>query len=162
MRRNFTCAASGSSPISSRKIVPPSASSKYPLRCSEAPVNEPRLMPEQLALDDPFGIAPQFTVISGFLVPVTCGMDGLGDHFFARPALPGDKNGDVGGRHLFDDLDDLPHLDGFAEDAVLFLKCSCDRSSPLSSASSVTMTIGIDTLLLLDSAAAVLASSAVA
>lgn len=38
---NLTCVSRGVSPISSRKMVPLCASSKYPFRSSPAPVNEP-------------------------------------------------------------------------------------------------------------------------
>ena len=41
MRSSFACAASCRSPISSRKIVPPSASSNLPRRSAAAPVNAP-------------------------------------------------------------------------------------------------------------------------
>ena len=40
-RRSFGCRSSGSSPISSRNTVPPSAASKAPRRAAWAPVNEP-------------------------------------------------------------------------------------------------------------------------
>ena len=40
------------SPISSRKIVPPSASSKRPCRSATAPVKAPFLVAEQLAFDE--------------------------------------------------------------------------------------------------------------
>ncbi len=44
-RSSFGCSASGSSPISSRKIVPPCAASNDPARAATAPVNAPRACP---------------------------------------------------------------------------------------------------------------------
>ena len=44
-RSNFTCVLASISPISSRKIVPPFACSKRPIRRSCAPVNAPRSCP---------------------------------------------------------------------------------------------------------------------
>ena len=40
-RSSAICVSAGSSPISSRKIVPPSATSNLPRRCCNAPVNAP-------------------------------------------------------------------------------------------------------------------------
>ncbi|OPY11154.1 MAG: hypothetical protein A4E67_00320 [Syntrophaceae bacterium PtaB.Bin038] len=40
-RSSFTCSTTGSSAISSRKIVPPRATSKSPARSAKAPVKEP-------------------------------------------------------------------------------------------------------------------------
>jgi len=44
-RRSLGWIESGSSPISSRNRVPPSATSNLPARCSVAPVNAPRTWP---------------------------------------------------------------------------------------------------------------------
>ena len=58
--------SSGSSPISSRKIVPPSASSKRPgARRRRAPVNAPRSCPKSSLSTRSAGIAPQLTLTSG-------------------------------------------------------------------------------------------------
>ena len=54
---------SGSSATSSRNIVPPSASSKYPLRDDTAPVNAPFSWPNNSESIVPSGMAPQFTAI---------------------------------------------------------------------------------------------------
>ena len=48
---------------SSRNIVPPSASSKYPLRASVAPVKAPFSCPKSSESIVPSGMAPQFTAI---------------------------------------------------------------------------------------------------
>ena len=64
-RRNFACAAGGSSPISSRKSVPPSASSKRPARRSLAPVYAPRSCPKSSFSTRLSGRAATFTATNG-------------------------------------------------------------------------------------------------
>jgi hypothetical protein len=69
-RRSFTWSSIGSSPISSRKSVPPSASSKSPrLSASRlASVNAPFLWPKSsLSMRFP-GMAPQLTATKGRLL----------------------------------------------------------------------------------------------
>ena len=61
--RSLTCVARGSSPTSSKKIVPPSATSKYPLLLAVAPVNAPFSWPNNSESIVPSGIAPQLTAI---------------------------------------------------------------------------------------------------
>ncbi len=55
------------SPISSRKSVPPSASSKRPLRVATAPVNAPFSWPNSSLSSSSAGIAPQLTATKGRL-----------------------------------------------------------------------------------------------
>ncbi len=62
-RSSRACVVSGNSATSSRKIVPPSASSKYPLRESTAPVKAPFSWPKSSESMVPSGMAPQFTAI---------------------------------------------------------------------------------------------------
>ena len=64
-RNNLTWVSRGSSLISSRNKVPPSASSKRPVRRSSAPVNAPFICPKSSLSTSPVGIAPQFTFTSG-------------------------------------------------------------------------------------------------
>ena len=52
-RSSRTCAASGSSPISSRKSVPPSARSNQPLRCADGAGEAAALVAEELGVDQP-------------------------------------------------------------------------------------------------------------
>ena len=52
-------------PISSRKIVPPSASANLPFFVVVAPVNAPRTWPKSSDSSNDSGIAAQFTLISG-------------------------------------------------------------------------------------------------
>ena len=55
-RRSFAWVERSISAISSRKSVPPSASSKSPFLRSFAPVKAPLLVPEELVLED---VAPE-------------------------------------------------------------------------------------------------------
>ena len=55
----------GNSLTSSRKSVPPSASSNRPVRCSSAPVKAPFMWPNSSLSTSPVGIAPQLTFTSG-------------------------------------------------------------------------------------------------
>ena len=64
-RRSFAWVSAGSSPISSRKIVPPSASSNRPVRRAIAPVNAPFSWPKSSLSTSPAGSAAQLILISG-------------------------------------------------------------------------------------------------
>ena len=64
-RRSLACAPSGSSPISSRNSVPPSASSNLPARFATAPVNAPRTWPNSSLSITPSGSAAQLTWMNG-------------------------------------------------------------------------------------------------
>ena len=64
-RSSLTWASSGSSPISSRKSVPVSASWNLPMRLSTAPVNEPFSWPNSMLSTRFSGMAPQLTVTKG-------------------------------------------------------------------------------------------------
>jgi hypothetical protein len=66
-RSSLTCVSSGSSPTSSRNRVEPSASSKRPIWRSKAPVKAPFSWPNSTDSTRFSGIAPQLTVIIGFL-----------------------------------------------------------------------------------------------
>jgi hypothetical protein len=67
-RRSFTCSASGSSPISSRNSVPPSASLEEALLAPGAPVNAPFSWPKSSLSMSASGSAPQFTTTNGALL----------------------------------------------------------------------------------------------
>ena len=56
-----------SSPISSRKIVPPFASSKRPFFRLSAPVKAPRSCPKSSDSTSVSGSAAQLTLMNGFL-----------------------------------------------------------------------------------------------
>ena len=61
-RSRATCTGAGSSPTSSRKIVPPAASSKRPRRRSSAPVKAPFSWPNSSEATSPSGSAAQLTL----------------------------------------------------------------------------------------------------
>ena len=58
-RSSFTCMSGGSSPTSSRKSVPLSASSNFPTFRADAPVNDPLSWPKSSDSRMSAGIAPQ-------------------------------------------------------------------------------------------------------
>ena len=60
-----SASTSGISPISSRKSVPPSATSKRPARVAEAPVNAPRTWPKSVDSSSVSGTEPQFSLTNG-------------------------------------------------------------------------------------------------
>ena len=64
-RSSLGCSSSGSSPISSRNSVPPSASSNGPRRMRVAPVNAPRSWPNSSLSNTLAAIAPQSTCMNG-------------------------------------------------------------------------------------------------
>ena len=64
-RSSLAWSAGAISPISSRKSVPPSASSNHPLRSDVAPVNEPRTWPNSIDSASSPGMATQFTGMNG-------------------------------------------------------------------------------------------------
>ena len=64
-RRSLTWASKGSSPISSRNSVPPSAASNLPIRVAFAPVNAPASCPKNSLSRRLGGIAPQLTTTKG-------------------------------------------------------------------------------------------------
>ena len=64
-RNKRACVPKGSSPISSKNIVPPLTVSKYPFLLSTAPVKEPFSCPNNSESIVPSGMAPQFTAIKG-------------------------------------------------------------------------------------------------
>ena len=58
-RSSLTCISSDISPISSKKMVPPWANSKRPIRSATAPVKEPFLWPKSSLSSKSFGMAAQ-------------------------------------------------------------------------------------------------------
>ena len=64
-RSSLACWRTGTFPISSRKIVPPSASSKRPMRSVRASVKAPFTCPKSSLSNRPSASAPVFTATSG-------------------------------------------------------------------------------------------------
>ena len=63
-RNNLTCMDSGTSPISSKKRVPPLAISNRPLRCAAAPVNDPFSWPNSSLSSSDSGNAAQLIAVN--------------------------------------------------------------------------------------------------
>ena len=64
-RSSFDCSVVFMVPISSRKMVPPSASANLPFLVVVAPVKAPRIWPNSSDSSSVSGIAAQFTLMSG-------------------------------------------------------------------------------------------------
>ncbi len=78
----------GISPTSSRKSVPPSASSKRPTRSFTAPVNEPLAWPKNsLSKSDP-GMLAQFTFTKGPRARALCAWTATANTSLPTPDSP--------------------------------------------------------------------------
>ncbi len=97
-RSSFTCDAGSRSPISSRKIVPPLAISKRPLRSWRASVNAPRTWPNISLSNSDDEMPPRFTFTNGASAAPAVAVDGVGDQFLAGAAFAGDEHRRVGAR----------------------------------------------------------------
>ena len=89
--------ASGTSPISSRNSVPPSAISKRPGMSLSAPVKAPFTCPKNSLSKRPSGTALQFNLTRGRPLRALF-VNRARDEFLARSAFPGDQDGSVGRR----------------------------------------------------------------
>ena len=108
-RRSLGCTSTGSSPSSSRKMVPPSASTNGETRLSTAPVNEPRSWPKRALSASVAGMAPQSTTTNGLLRARARLVDGLRDELLAGARLAGDEHREVRRRGLLQALEDAAH-----------------------------------------------------
>ena len=113
-RSSLTCASSGSSPISSRNSVPPSASWNLPMRLSTAPVNEPFSWPNRMLSTRFSGMAPQLTVMNGLALRSLSPWMARAISSLPTPRLALDQHGDVGGGGAAPERDDALH--GLAAD----------------------------------------------
>jgi len=82
----------GESPISSRKIVPPLASSNRPNRWAMASAEGALFMANSSLSTRPSGSAAQLTLMSGLSLRLLIGVDCAGDQLFAGARFAGDKN----------------------------------------------------------------------
>jgi hypothetical protein len=94
------------SPISSRNSVPPSASSKRPLRALIAPVKAPFSWPNSSLSSRSAGIAPQLIGMNG---PSRRGEDRAGDDFLAGARLAEDQHVRVECGDLLHEAADAAH-----------------------------------------------------
>ena len=83
-------ASSGSSPISSGKIVPPSAASNFPRRSATAPVNAPRTWPNSSPRSAPRG-SPRSSLRRTRPMPPAERVDRPRDQFLAGAVLAVDQ-----------------------------------------------------------------------
>ena len=102
------------SPISSRKIVPPSATSNRPRFRPTAPVNAPRSWPNSSLSISSGGIAAQLTLTNA---PATraVAVDRARDQLLAGAALAGDQDAAARRRDLRDLAPQLLHHRASAE-----------------------------------------------
>ena len=106
-----------SSPISSRKSVPPEAASKRPMRRSRGVGEGAPLVAEQLALDQPVGDRGAVDGDEGTLAARPQIVDGPRDQLLAGAALAPDQHRDLRHRDATDGLEDLLHDGAAAEQA---------------------------------------------
>ena len=90
--------AGDSSPISSRKIVPASASSNFPMRRPAAPVNAPRSCPKSSLSSSVSGIAAQLMATNAPAAPRGERVDRVREELLARSALALEQDRRVGRR----------------------------------------------------------------
>jgi hypothetical protein len=109
---------SGTSPISSRKIVPPAAISKRPARRERAPVNRPPLVSEELRFEKGLREGRAGDLDERGVPAGTPLVNRLGDQLLARSALSGDQDRGLRGRDLLDEPEDLEHLGASADDVL--------------------------------------------
>ena len=86
-RSSLGCRSMLSSPISSRKTVPPAAASNTPRRDDTAPVKAPRSWPKSSLSSSCGGIAPQSTTRNGLSRRRAAAVDRLGRDLLARARL---------------------------------------------------------------------------
>ena len=113
--RSLACSGRGISPISSRKMVPPSASSNLPGLSLVGAGEGAALVAEELGLEQLAGQGGAVDLDEGALARAAERVvDGAGDELLADAGLAPDEDGDVGVGDLIDHL-----LDGLHARAVL-------------------------------------------
>ena len=108
-RRSFACVSSEIVPISSKKIEPPSATSKRPFLLAIAPVKAPLTWPKRFDSSRSVGIEPEFTVTNGAPERGGVRVDRPRHELLARAALALDEDRGAGGPGQADELEDFPH-----------------------------------------------------
>ena len=98
------------SPISSRKIVPPSASSNFPSRALEAPVKAPFSCPNSSLSISSLGMAAQLTATKGLSRRGERAWMALAASSLPVPVSPSIRTVISDGADLPDDAEDLGHL----------------------------------------------------
>ena len=134
-----------SSPISSRKSVPPSASSNRPLLARLRAGERALLVAEELRLDQRVGQRRAAHLDERLLRAQRVVVDGVRDQLLAGARLAADEHGRVGRRDLRDLLVHLPHRPAGADDvrevvalAQLLAQVACSRRAGCLRSSSMT------------------------
>ena len=103
------------SPISSRKIVPPSATSNLPRRSATAPVKAPRTWPKSSLSISSSGIAAQLTSTNAAVRRRLSRVDRARDELLAGAVLAVNQHAAIGGRGHRDLLAELAHRVALAD-----------------------------------------------
>ena len=98
-RSSLTCAAGGSSPISSRKSVPRDAASKWPARARSAPENAPRSWPKRSDSTSPSGKRAAVDLLERAAQAAAPGVNCPREQLLAGAGFALDQDGDVVRRH---------------------------------------------------------------
>ena len=114
-RRSFGCRSSGTFAISSRKSVPPSASSKRPTRSALASVKAPFTWPNSSLSKTPSESPPAFTVKSGLPAREETACSAAEHAALAAAVLAGDQHVRVGRPDALDQLEHRPHRLGLGD-----------------------------------------------
>ena len=117
-RSSLAWRATDISEISSRKSVPPCASSTRPFRAVAAPVNAPAHVAEQLALEQRFRDRGAVQRDEGTPPARAAVVDGPRHQLLPRPALPCDEDVEIGPGGALDQREHLLH-GGAGADQVL-------------------------------------------
>ena len=117
-RSNLTCMAGLAVLISSRKIVPSSASLNLPSFSPTAPVNAPATWPNSSLSSSVSGSAPQATSTNGLSRRAAAAVDGPGNQRLAGAAFAGDQHGGLGVGHGVDHVEDFQHAMIVADDVL--------------------------------------------
>ncbi len=117
-RRNFAWIPAGSSPISSRNTVPPSAVSKRPTARRSAPVNAPFSWPKRSDSASVSGSAAASITTKGLSARSEHAVDRARDLLLARPRLALDEHAQALGRDALERREELAHGGGPADEVA--------------------------------------------
>ena len=105
-RNNFACIDNGNSPTSSKKMVPPEATSNNPVRAESAPVNAPLQWPNSSDSIRCSGNAPQLIGTNGCSDRSEALWTARATNSLPHPGLTADQHGRFGrcdlGNQFFD------------------------------------------------------------
>src|ERR1017187_7609497 len=114
-RSSLICVSGPRVPISSKKIVPRSATSKYPFLVCMALVKAP-FVPEQSGFQQLRRQRSRIHRYEHLVGPRRVGVDRLGHQFLSGAGLPGNQNRGPAGRHLSHQVQQPHHALALADD----------------------------------------------